>query len=65
LADLQNEYVQTNIDEPSDQALERYLAVVLRYTLVSSRSCGFLALLYADTELSGLSVSPSSSSSTP
>lgn len=59
LAELQNEYVQTNIDEPSDQALEIYLASVMRHILASTRSRGFPTLLYADTELSWLSGSSS------
>ena len=44
LAELQNEDVQTNIDEPSVQVLEKYLASVLRDAVASTRARGFPTL---------------------
>ena len=62
LAELQNEEVQTYIDELSDQALERYLASVLRDAVARTRARGFPTLLNADSKLSGHSESSTSSS---
>ena len=55
LADLQKEEVQANVEEPSDQALERYLASLVRDAVVRTRARDFPTLLYADTKPSGSS----------
>jgi len=57
LAELQKEEVRTNIDEPSDQVLEKYLASVLRDAVASTGALGFPTLLSADTKASGSSSS--------
>ena len=55
LADLQKEEVQANVEEPSDQALERYLASLVRDAVARTRARDFPTLLYADTKPSGSS----------
>ena len=51
---LHVEDVQTNIDEPSDQMIEKSVASVLRELVAGTRAPGFPTLLYADSELSGV-----------